>query len=1018
MCKDNKRPLSPDDTKKSRKSGKQSPLPSQQMLQHAEPANDTRLEPPTADIITDSTNFQLSVDLDRDVEDAKHLLVQFNPNRVVATLSSCQDFAARAKGKLPNPELCRQDWLKDLVRKVHHECDDLSWCVSDFVVQTDEARSKLVLLRHDVMSLLSAGLKALQKVKVFNEPWNYGDIEQQVDNVDERYRQVVMQIDSKFDEVKATLNRNQGKHISEMCLRIRGQETLQAAVDHNQTERLRRVAESRKKGAYYKAQTDFITSEITLLNSQQTCLSEAERSLLQQQQEVSTEIRKLKNNNEKEVENVLKEFTTKQEEVGRMVSQVQSPSDIATYRRLSRDINDQIVCASKAQEQVDEITSGSGQPSPPAQPVLMHFVLVVDESASMQRNSCANLKQAQSAISSLSTARIPFTRDQVSLVVFSSQKEVVVYNKEWQDVHNYCTGKKPHFPQQFLTSVTGRGGDPPNFMMAFDAANDLICSARAKKGMRMDTVLLVFTDTSSSFTDAHLDIAKTTCSSGHAFGNFKGFLVSVNDVSGENELKANALLAALNSGLPGFNDIEDNLQSFFTTPKELLRKIRAVEDLTGDASALERLRFKRANERLDEMQALLNLKKKDMAEKQKHAKRYAETQLEELARQKNISVIQKREHLKYLSSFLTERASEVEAELKNVRDALTHVRQNLATAEENLAVNSGKAQDYTKELESTEAYYSEVYNERSRADRVKMDDMLGNFDAPQLLAELEPANRIFQESRENLIRAMNTFSAATNPIKNLVLVLKQSAKIKIHPKSKDGKVLESYRRKTVGLNSSMPMHEKLLAIIQHICKDEAKEPIKNVAKFLSISDFITAVERLDEAQEEKDSARASEKAEEARAGLQQTLCDGLVQVDRSIAIGRASLEKLQDNLRQLKKNLTELSNEPDDEDRDERRQRQEDMREKRKEIADKQKEIRDAERELNETIRGSYGQEMIITGMVLKDITSVYHSIQLEHGMHDAEMQLKNIYTFFNTALTDFQEQADNMALTYSRGRV
>lgn len=988
------------------------------MSQHAESENNAQHEPHEAGTTTDYNNFQLSVDLDRDVEDAKHLLVQFNPDRVVATLSSCQDFAARAKAKLPNPLLCRQPWLADLVGKVHHECDEFSWCASDFVVQTDEARTKLVLLRHDVISLLSSGMKALQKVKVFNEPWNYGDIEQQVDNLDERYRQIVMQIESKFAEVKAMLNRNQGKHISEMCLRIRGQETLQAALDDNQTERMRRIAESRKKVAYYNAQTDFITSEKTLLESQQTSLEETERSLVKQQQEVSIEIRKLTNNTEKDVEKKLKDYTTKQEEVERMVSQVQSSSDIAVHRRLTKDVNDQMVRASNAQEQVDELTGGSGEQPPPAQPVLRHFVLVVDESASMQRNSCANLKEAQSAISSLSTARISFLRDQVSLVVFDGHKEVLVYNKEWQDVHKYCNGKKPHFPHGLGhglgARITGRGGDP-NLLTAFDAANDLILSVRAKKGMRMDTVLLVFTDTSSSFTDEHLNIAKTTCSSGHAYGNFKGFLVSVNDASGENELKANALLAALNSGLPGFNDIEDNLQSFFTKPNELLRKIRAVEDLAGDVSALERLRFKRANERLEEMQALLNLKQKDMAAKQKNARRYAEAKLEELEKQKNISVIQKRKHLEYLSSFLTERASEVEAELKSVRDALTHVRQSVATAAENLAVNSGKAKDYMKELDSAEAYYSEVYNERARADRVTMDDMLGNFDASQLLAELEPANRVFQDSRENLIRAMNTFSAATNPIKNLVLVLKQSAKIKIHPKSKDGKVLESYRRKTIGLDSNMPMHEKLSTIIQHICKDEDKEPIKNVSKFISISDFIRAVERLDEAQDEKDSAKASERAEEARADLHQTLCDGLVKVDSRIATGRASLQRLEDNLRQLKRELTELSHEPEDEDKVDRRQRQEAMRDKRKDITDVQKEIRAADRELNETIRESYGREMIIMGMVLKDITSVYHSIQLEHGMHDAEMQLRNIYKFFNTALTDFQEQADNMALTYSR---
>jgi hypothetical protein len=907
MCKDNTRPLSPEEARKSRTFGKQSPLPSQQMSQHAESENNAHHEPHKA-----------GTTMDRDVEDVMHLLVHFNPDRVVATLSSCQDLAAqdlvaRAKARIPKQRLA------DLVGKVHHESDECSGCASDFVVQTDEART---------------------------------------------------------------------------------------------------IAESRKKVAYNNARTDFITSEKTLLESQQTSSTEAERSLLKQQQQVSIENRKLTNNTDKDVEKLLKQFITKQEEVDRMVSQVQSSSDIAVRKRLTKDVNDQMVRASNAQEQVDELTGGSGEQPPPAQPVLRHFVLVVDESASMQRNSCANLKEAQSAISSLSTARISFLRDQVSLVVFDGHKEVLVYNKEWQDVHKYCNGKKPHFPHGLGhglgARITGRGGDP-NLLTAFDAANDLILSVRAKKGMRMDTVLLVFTDTSSSFTDEHLNIAKTTCSSGHAYGNFKGFLVSVNDASGENELKANALLAALNSELPGFNDIEDNLQSFFTKPNELLRKIRAVEDLAGDVSALERLRFKRANERLEEMQALLNLKQKDMAAKQKNARRYAEAKLEELEKQKNISVIQKRKHLEYLSSFLTERASEVEAELKSVRDALTHVRQSVATAAENLAVNSGKAKDYMKELDSAEAYYSEVYNERARADRVTMDDMLGNFDASQLLAELEPANRIFQDSRENLIRAMNTFSAATNPIKNLVLVLKQSAKIKIHPKSKDGKVLESYRRKTIGLDSNMPMHEKLSTIIQHICKDEDKEPIKNVSKFISISDFIRAVERLDEAQDEKDSAKASERAEEARADLHQTLCDGLVEADSRIATGRASLQRLEDNLRQLKRDLTELSHEPEDEDKVDRRQRQEAMRDKRKDITDVQKEIRAAEREFNETIRESYGREMIIMGMVLKDITSVYHSIQLEHGMHDAEMQLRNIYKFFNTALTDFQEQADNMALTYSR---
>lgn len=74
-----------------------------------------------------------------------------------------------------------------------------------------------------------------------------------------------------------------------------------------------------------------------------------------------------------------------------------------------------------------------------------------------------------------------------------------------------------------------------------------------------------------------------------------------------------------------------------------------------------------------------------------------------------------------------------------------------------------------------------------------------------------------------------------------------------------------------------------------------------------------------------------------------------------------------------------------------------------------------AKRRIERSIRCSFGPEFIILLMVLKDITSIYHSILLEHGMVDAEMQLRHIYQFCSTSLTEFRKQAEDMALTYSR---
>jgi len=67
-----------------------------------------------------------------------------------------------------------------------------------------------------------------------------------------------------------------------------------------------------------------------------------------------------------------------------------------------------------------------------------------------------------------------------------------------------------------------------------------------------------------------------------------------------------------------------------------------------------------------------------------------------------------------------------------------------------------------------------------------------------------------------------------------------------------------------------------------------------------------------------------------------------------------------------------------------------------------------AKRRIERSIRCSFGPEFIILLMVLKDITSIV----LEHGMVDAEMQLRHKCQLQLFSLTKFRKQAEDMALT------
>jgi len=321
--------------------------------------------------------------------------------------------------------------------------------------------------------------------------------------------------------------------------------------------------------------------------------------------------------------------------------------------------------------------------------------------------------------------------------------------------------------------------------------------------------------------------------------------------------------------------------------------------------------------------------------------------------------------------------------------------------------------------------YTNSHVKNAKEDKQRIDAELGNFDHEALHAALDPVQAVLQSCRKALFSAMDSFHLAANPISKLLISLKQTRDVKLDDRAKPLKVLWQYAQLGVPIDARWPEHEQFSRIMAHVCKGEKTDAIANVAKAVTVRDFIEAIEVQDAAKMNQDDGGGDEAIET----LKEKLYAGLMDQNDELADLNQAVKDLEDEKSTLKQTIKELEGtaaKGDKETKEEKAERlkesKEDKAERLKEVKDSKKEMRDlsknistAQSKFSKAVRHTFKAEMRILMMVLRDVASVYHSITLAHGMADAEKHLTEIYQVIRGHLTSFREQVGGVSIAYSQ---